>query len=129
MAEEKAPPLSPMQEGLLRAMRAIDNQIAREMQRTPTERDEEGVLKWKPFETRVEQITAFVLECLGNEDLELDSLLVLSQALTTALRLVAEDLGSEGLGKVRSSYVERAVSLIAEEMRRAGDVVRVEELN
>jgi hypothetical protein len=129
MAEEKAPQLTPLQEGLLRAMRAIDNQIAREMQRTPAQRDEEGVLKWKPYETRIEQITAFVLECLGNEDLELDSLLVLSQACARALRLIAEDLGSKGLGKVRSSYVERAVQVIVEEMRRAGDVVRVDELN
>jgi len=102
---EKLPPL---EEGLLQAMKAIDNQIAREMQRTPAVQDAEGVQKWKPFEDRLERVASFILDSLGSNDTQLDSLLVLSRAFTKALRLAVEDLGGEVLGKVRSEYCIQA---------------------
>jgi len=98
---EKLPPL---EQALLDAMQALDIQIAREMQRSPAERTEQGVQKWEPINKRVERVTAFVLNALGEQDAQLDSLLVLSQAMAKALRMATEDLGEQGLGKVRTGY-------------------------
>jgi hypothetical protein len=93
-----------LEEGLLQAMKAIDNQLARAMQRTPAERDVHGVQKWEPYETRVEHLTAFILNHLGDGDVTMDSLFVLSQAFTKALRFASEDLGADGLGEMRTAY-------------------------
>lgn len=101
-----------LEDGLLQVMRAIDNQIARALQRTPSERDVHGVQKWEPYETRVEHLTAFILNQLGDETASLDSLFVLSQAFTKALRLASEDLGSEGLGSMRTAYCIDAMEKI-----------------
>lgn len=108
-----------LEEGLLQAMKAIDNQVARAMQRTPAERDVHGVQKWEPFETRVELITAFLLNELGSQEVSIDSMVVLAQAFTKALALVCDDLGSEGLGAVRSSYCLDAMEKIERDAHRA----------
>ncbi len=114
-AERQLPPL---EQGLLTAMRALDNQIARAMQRSPSEREAHGVQKWEPIATRVENVCAFVLNSLGDEDVTLDSLLVLSQAMAKSLALVVDDLGLEGLGEIRSGYVSSALESIAEDASR-----------
>jgi hypothetical protein len=93
-----------LEQGLLQAMKAIDNQVARAMQRSPAAREVHGVQKWEPYNTRVESVTAFLLEELGDTSITLDSLLVFSQAFTKALQLVVSDLGREGLGEMRASY-------------------------
>ena len=93
-----------LEQSLLSAMCAIDNQISREMQRTPEQLDRLGVQKWEPLSKRVELVCAFILESLGHNRIELDSILVLAHAYTRALQLVIEDLGPSGLGQVRSSY-------------------------
>jgi len=43
---KKKPKAPPLEQGLLTAMKAIDNQIAREMQRSPAEREAPGMQKW-----------------------------------------------------------------------------------
>lgn len=101
-----------LEEGLLQAMKAIDNQVARALQRTPAEREQLGVQKWEPYESRIEHVTAFILNELGDNSVSIDSLLVLSQSFTKALRLVSEDLGSDGLGSLRSSYCVDAMQKI-----------------
>jgi len=101
-----------LEEGLLLAMKAIDNQVARALQRTPSEREELGVQKWEPYETRIEHVTAFILNELGDNSVSIDSLLVLSQSFTKALRLISEDLGIAGLGNVRSAYCVDAMQKI-----------------
>lgn len=111
-------PVGKLEEGLLQAMKALDTQIARAMQRTPAEREVHGVQKWEPYETRVENLTAFVLNELGDNTVSLDSLLVLSQAFTKALRLACDDLGPGGLGAVRSSYCIDALQKIARDASR-----------
>jgi hypothetical protein len=93
-----------LEEGLLQAMKAVDNQVARALQRTPAEREQLGVQKWEPYETRIEHVTAFILNELGDNSISIDSLLVFSQSFTKALRLISEDLGLDGLGNLRSSY-------------------------
>lgn len=95
---------SKLEQGLLQAMRAIDNQVARAMQRSPAAREVHGVQKWEPYNTRVESVTAFLLEEVGSTSITLDSVLVFSQAFTKALQLIVSDLGREGLGEVRASY-------------------------
>ena len=110
-----------MEEGLLAAMRAIDNQVARAMQRSPAQRDVHGVQKWEPYAMRVEQVTAFVLEELGNNSVTLDGLLVLGQAFTKALAFAVSDLGRDGLGATRAAYCLDAVEKIE---RDALDVSR-----
>jgi len=101
-----------LEEGLLQAMKAIDNQVARALQRSPSEREELGVQKWEPYESRIELVTAFILNELGDSEVSIDSLLVLSQSFTKALRLVSEDLGLDGLGKMRTAYCIDAMEKI-----------------
>ncbi|NDC36853.1 MAG: hypothetical protein EBZ48_02240, partial [Proteobacteria bacterium] len=59
---------SPFEENLIKVLSAIDTQIAREMQRTPAEREEHGVQKWEPYQKRVELIVSRVLNSLGDQE-------------------------------------------------------------
>jgi hypothetical protein len=108
-----------LEEGLLQAMRAIDNQVARAMQRTPAEREEHGVQKWEPYDSRVEHVTAYILNELGDTSVSLDSVLVFAQVFTKALRLAVEDLGTEGLGTVRTAYCVDTMERILRDADRA----------
>jgi hypothetical protein len=101
----------PLEVGLRQALQALDNQIAREMQRSPADRESHGVLKWEPIESRIERVSAYLLSIFG-EEIQLDSLMVLAQALVKTLSLVVEDCGAEGLGEVRSRYIERAAEAV-----------------
>lgn len=102
-----------LEQGLLQAMNAIDNQVARAMQRTPAQRETHGVQKWQPYAVRVEHITAFLLEEVGTNSTTLDSILVLSQAFTKALQLIVSDLGKSGLGEVRAEYCLDAMEKVS----------------
>lgn len=113
MNERKTEKQSPLEEALLRAMRALDAQIAREMQRTPEEESVHGVLKWEPYQKRIENVASFALNALGDQEAGLDSVLVLAQAFSKTLQFVVNDLGTDGLGKVRSSYCQQALENIA----------------
>jgi hypothetical protein len=128
MTKESPKTESKLEEGLLQAMKAIDNQVARAMQRTPAERDMHGVSKWEPYETRVENSTAFLLNALGEGDVSLDSLLVLAQAFTKALRFASEDLGTEGLGKVRAEYCIDCMQKISNDAAKTLSELRGQEL-
>ncbi|MBX7138324.1 MAG: hypothetical protein K1X83_10095 [Oligoflexia bacterium] len=115
----KAPPKPPpLEEGLTMAMRAIDNQISRAMQRSPQEQQAHGVLKWEPYAERIELVAAHVLNASANQEVELDSVLVLAQSFVKALMLLAEELGSEGMGKVRRSYCLDAAEKIRSDIDR-----------
>jgi len=104
--------LPPLEAGVLTALRAIDNQVARELQRTPADLTKHGVQKWEPFQKRIESISSFIIECLGERRIELDGILVLAQALTKTLSLLIDDLGEKGLGKVRTGYCVGALENI-----------------
>ncbi|MFM1848727.1 MAG: hypothetical protein RL417_2201 [Pseudomonadota bacterium] len=119
--EEKLPPL---EDGLLRAMQALDRQVAREMQRTPAEREEKGVRKWEPYEKRVENVTSFVLNAIGDDAATLDAVLILSQSFVKSLYLLAEELGVEGLGDIRSQYCRGALEAIGQDIARAGTALK-----
>lgn len=113
---EKLPPL---EEGLLTALQAIDNQIAREVgTRSPEEREELGIQKWEPLVSRIERICGFVLDRFGENELDLDGIIVLSQAMTKTLQLLFEELGEEGLGKMRYSYCRSALEEIEKSVAR-----------
>ena len=113
---EKLPPL---EEGLLAALQAIDNQVAREIgSRTPVEREEHGVQKWEPLTARIERVCGFVLDKFGENEIDLDGLVVLGQALTKTLQLLYEELGEEGLGKVRFKYCSSALEEIEKSAAR-----------
>lgn len=99
---EKLPVL---EESLLQALKALDNQIAREMQRDPKSREQYGAEKWEPYQTRIERLCSFLLNSLGEQSIDLDGVIVLAQTFSKTLSLVSADLGEEGLGKVRSDYV------------------------
>jgi hypothetical protein len=124
MPETKVPKVPPLEDGLLRAMQALDKQVAREMQRTPAERELKGVLKDEPYDKRVENVSSFLLNSLGEEAVTLDSLLILSRSLIKTLYLVVEDLGLEGLGDVRSGYCRTALDSIAQDAHRGLTVLR-----
>ena len=108
-----------LEEALIRAMKQLDTQVAREMQRTPMEREDQGVRRWEPHQKRVEKITALIVNSLGDQELELDSLLILSRGLAKALQIVVEDLGEDGLGAVRSEYCLNALRDIERSCREA----------
>lgn len=126
---QKTEQRSPLEMGLLEAMQAIDKQVLREVSsRSPGAREEHGVQKWEPIEKRIELISGFLLNELGENNVGLDSLLVLAQSFTKVLQMVAEDLGDEGLGEVRSSYVKRAFEYIERSAIRGGQSLGNESL-
>jgi len=116
------------EEGLLQAMKAIDNQVARALQRSPAERETQGVQKWEPYESRVENVTAFILNSLGDGAVAFDSLIVLAQAFTKSLRFAAEDLGTEGLGEMRTAYCQDAMDKIERDASKTLEEIRSDHL-
>ncbi len=124
MSKGKLSQKSPaLYEGLVRALGAIDQQIAREMQRSPSERETQGVQKWKPIADRVEIAAALVIDAFNERAAELESIVVLAQAMTKALHLIAQDLGSEGLGEIRASYCAAAFRAVTDDAERALSVL------
>ena len=115
--------LPPLEEGLLQAMRALDNQIARRMQRSPAEREEKGVQKWEPYSDKIEEVVALVLNFVGNDAVKIDSLLVLGQAMSKSLYLLVEELGEDGLGAIKSAYCRHALEMIERDASRGGAVL------
>ena len=118
--------LQKLEEGLLQALQALDRQVARELQRSPAELEAHGVLKWEPYQKRIELVCSFILDSLGGREVELDSLIILAQALSKALRLVIDDLGEDGLGQVRSSYCLVALEKIAADAHAGKQALRSE---
>src|SRR5687768_4499926 len=102
MSKKRTEKGEPLQAGLLRCMAAIDNQIARRMQRTPAEREAEGLRKWVPYNEKVEEISALLVGWLAEGKVEFDSLIVLSRALAKTLYIMVDELGEGDLGRVRS---------------------------
>lgn len=119
--EPKRPPL---EDGLLTAFAALDNQIAREMQRSPEQLSKHGVQKWEPYSKRVESVTTMILDALGSEEVQMDSLIVLAQATAKALSYAIQDLGQDGLGKIRTGYCLEAVKQIGDDCYRAASTLR-----
>jgi len=115
---KKQEKMSVLEGSLLQAMKALDTQIAREMQRSPEETDLHGVQKWEPIQKRIENITSLIMNSLGDGSVELDGVLVLAQAFSKALLLIVEDLGEEGLGKVRSGYCLHAAESLSRDSYR-----------
>ncbi|NMC64383.1 MAG: hypothetical protein GYA55_14560 [SAR324 cluster bacterium] len=116
---KKTSPLPPLEQGLNMAMKALDNQIARMMQRNPNELEKHGAQKWEPFQQKTESLSAFLLEALGNRQVELDSLLVFAQAFSKALAMYAQEMEEEGLGKIRSLYCRSALENIMKNIEHA----------
>ena len=113
-----------MFDGVHRSLRAVDSQIAREMQRTPSEREAHGVTKWQPMSKRVELLSAFFLDHIGDsafsEDaFSFEALLVMAQSTVKALSLVVQDLGEDGLGDLRSKYARDALHTMQFDVERA----------
>lgn len=112
----------PLFDGLIKAMHSLDQQVAREMQRSPEERAEHGVQKWAPYESRVENVSSLVLNALADSRVELDSLIILSRVFCKVLFLWMDELEEKGLGDVRGSYCRDAVEKILFDMTRAKEI-------
>ena len=121
--------LPPLEASILRALQAIDSQIDREMQRTPADRETHGVQKWAPMSTRIERIVTFALDQFSQDEVKIESLLVMAQALTKAVRFAVEELGEDGLGKMRSDYCRRTVDEIGQDAHKASQVLNQPALN
>ena len=121
MSKEQKLPL--LDESLIRALELIDSQIARAMERTPEQREKSGVQKWKPLEERIERLSTLVLDNFG-ERVQLDSILVLSQVMVKVLGLLCQEMGQEGLGELRSSYIQEALKILEIEIERATGVFK-----
>ncbi|HMO17592.1 MAG TPA: hypothetical protein PKA63_05210 [Oligoflexia bacterium] len=120
---EKSNRLPKLEEGLILALQALDNQVKRALERTPAEREESGVQKWKPHEERIEKVCGFVLDNFG-EEIELDSVLIMSQAFVKVLSIICDELGAHGLGDIRSSYVKETLSRLSIEIERSKNIFR-----
>ena len=117
-----------LNDGLLAAMKALDNQIARRMQRNPEQKEVHGVQKWEPQAEKVEEVTAFILESFGAQKVDLDSILVLSQAFTKSLYLLSEELGQEGLGELRANYCKSAFEIISRDSSCGSETLDAREI-
>lgn len=123
MSSKKGKP-APLEAGVLQACQALDNQIARRMQRDPKQKAEHGVQKWEPLQERVEHVASLLVESFGEEEIQLDSLLILTQAFTKALYILTSELGEDGLGEMRSRYCEEAFSNLLRDIERAEAVLK-----
>lgn len=110
---------APLEEGLLKALKAIDNQVLRLMQKDIKTRDEHGIKKLHIFDQKVEDISSLLLNALGDKEIDLDSVVVLSQALVKVLSFVVSDLGKDGLGKVRTENSLHALNNIERDLMNA----------
>jgi len=124
MKKRENPPGEPLFDGVHRSLRAVDSQIAREMQRTPAEREVHGVTKWQPMSKRVELLSAFFLDHIGDpatsEDaFSFEALLVMAQSTVKALSLLVQDLGEADLGDLRSQYARDALNSMQFDVERA----------
>jgi hypothetical protein len=72
------------------------------MQKDVKTRDEHGIKKDHIYDQKVEDTSALLLNTLGDKEIDLDSVVVLSQTLVKVLSFVVSDLGKNGLGKVRT---------------------------
>jgi hypothetical protein len=127
MSTKKDEKLPPLQEGLLIAMRALDNQINKAVERrTPAEREVHGVEKWQPLNDRVELVASVLLEAFADGDAGLDALLVLAQAAPKALSMVIDELGLPALGDARANYCRQAMAGIADDARRSMERISTE---
>jgi len=122
MTKASAQKLPPLQAGLVTALAAIDNQIARDLQRSPEKLEQAGVQKWAIYERKIEEVTKLLLDELENQTVELDGLIVLLSAMAKSLQLLIEDLGPAGLGNLRTQYCLKVLNDIAEWARR-GELV------
>lgn len=127
MEKKQKTPL--LQDGLFTAMRALDNQVAREMQRTPSKEELHGVQKWEPFQKRIEELAAVILDEFGERTVALDSILILSQTFSKVLQLIASDLGEDGLGKVRAEYCKIAMANISADATRVISMLQEDNRN
>lgn len=98
--------LTPLEQSILNAAKALDNQILRATQRDASQRAIHGTQKWEPYQTRIENLCSFLMNSLGEQEISLDGLIVLAQAFSKTLCLVTADLGADGLGEVRSDYIK-----------------------
>ncbi len=120
-----------IREFLVKALKGVDTQIAREMQRTPVERELHGVQKWEPMRKRIESISVSLIDNFNDQTVNLEAILVLSSALTKALSLIVQDLGVEGLGKIRVNYCRDLFEQIERDITHAETSLHVgtDELN
>ncbi|NBW39866.1 hypothetical protein EBR25_02565 [bacterium] len=94
-----------LEQALSRVLETLDAQVAREMQRTPAEREQRGVLKSEAHKKRSEKVSSHILEGISQGEFGLDGALILAEAIPRCLRILAEELGEDDLGKVRSTYL------------------------
>lgn len=120
----KTPKRPILEESLLTALKAVDNQIKRAMERSPSEREVHGVQKWKPIEDRVESVCEIIISEYG-ENHDLDSLIVFSRAFVKSLVILCEELGLESFGEIRGAYVKDAIAKIEDELRKLSVILRV----
>ena len=111
--------VTPLEENLRKVLQALDTQVQREMQRSPAQEEVHGVQKWEPYRRRIENLSSFVLNSFADQEITLDSLLILSQATAKSLQLLVDDLGSAGLGEVRRQYCIAAFEALNADAERA----------
>lgn len=117
-----------LEQSLLATLKSLDNQILRAMQKDPAARAAGGLQKWQPYQDRIELLCSFLLNSLGEKDIDLDGLIILTQAMSKALTFATEDLGSDGLGKVRSAYIRETFEKLARDAKEVSDLLNDEPL-
>ncbi len=115
-----------LEESLLSALSAVDKQIARAMERTPSQREVHGVQKWKPLDERVEKLCELLLSEYG-EEYQLDSLLVFARSFVKSLSILCDELGGDSFGEIRSAYIKETLQMLEDDVLRAKGVFKRDE--
>ncbi len=120
----------PMQQGLLMAMSALDRQVSRDVtQRSTPEQDALGVGRCSAINLRVELVSSFIIDAFADGQVNLDSLLILAQAMTKTLGILGSELGEETMGKMRTDCCLDAFRQIIADAERARDTLAYIELS
>ncbi len=121
MAEEKEQ-LSPLEEAILASLQAVDDQIALEHKRQPSEPELRGVDEGEIYRKRVEFIASFLIGAAEADQVGLNSLVVFTQAFAKALAMTVDDRASEGLKDISTSYALLAAKSVEKD---AGKLMRL----
>lgn len=110
----------PLESSLRKALESIDHQLAREFSsRSPETYQELGVSKSEPMQERVERIASFLIQEFGNNQIQLEGVSVLAEAVVKVLNIISHDLDPQEIGRVRSALILRTLERIASDSQRA----------
>ena len=103
---------------LIEVLSSLEKQIARAANRkTELEVAESGFGKENIHSDKIERITGSIITSFEDNEIGLDSVLVLTQALLKSLRFISEDLNNEDLGEVRTELINTTINAVDRDLQ------------